>query len=127
MMKKLLTAALLTVLAAGTFTAVAVPPNFDRVEGRLDAMTRTLDLTEEQQKQVKAILEERLQQRQAVRGAMHEKIKSVLNDEQKVKLDNIRAEREARWAGRHWGMGPGRGRPCDYRMGRFQGPPVDQN
>ena len=126
-MKKLLTAALLTVLAAGTFAAIAVPPNFDMVEGRLDAMTRTLDLTEEQQKQVKAILEERLQQRQALRGQMHEKIKTVLNDEQKAKLDSIRAEREARWAGRHWGKGKGQGRPCDYRMGRFQGPYVDQN
>ena len=122
-MKKLITAALLTTLAAGTFAAIAVPPNFDRVEGRLDVMTRTLDLTDEQQTQVRAILEERLQQRQALRGEMHEKIKSVLNDEQKAKLDNIRAEREARWTGKHRGQG----RPCDYRMGRFQGPYVDQN
>jgi Spy/CpxP family protein refolding chaperone len=87
-------------------------PGRQTVEERLQAMTEFLGLTPAQQSQIKPILEDTQQQMQAImkddslsredrgskmrslREATDEKIRAVLNDEQKKKFDERRKEQQ---------------------------------
>ncbi|MBV9607954.1 MAG: hypothetical protein JO187_00230 [Acidobacteria bacterium] len=82
---------------------------------QLQHMTKTLNLTADQQAKIKPILEERQQKisalmqdnslnredRRAKFGEIHssssQQIRAILTADQQQKLDQMRAEREARW------------------------------
>jgi Spy/CpxP family protein refolding chaperone len=85
-----------------------------RVEARLDAMTKSLDLTAEQREKVKPILEEQMKQMEAVRADQsmsaeqkraksqeirkeyNDKIEQVLTPEQKEKFKKMQQEQRSR-------------------------------
>ena len=81
------------------------------IQRRLERMSQYLELSETQKTQIKAILEEQQAKRRAMRGEMHDRISAVLNEQQRTKFEQMRAQR-------------GKGRPgggCRGRGGRGQG------
>ena len=120
-MKTLVTTIAAITLGTIALTSFAAPygygPYGNRMETRLERMTEHLNLNEEQNKQIRALLEKQIQVRDSMRGKMHDDIKSVLNEEQQAKFtamherrQQIRAERLARRDGRYCNQrrGPGR-------------------
>lgn len=99
-------------------------PSPERAAARL---TERLDLTAEQQEQVKGVLEESFARRAEVRAAhreemdalrdqTHEKLAAILTAEQVEKLDQLRELRQERMERR---------RDCVGRPGRGNGGPAD--
>ena len=125
-MKTLVTTIAAITLGTSALTSFAAPygygpygygPYGNRMETRLERMTEHLNLNEEQNKQIRALLEKQIQVRDSMRGKMHADIKSVLNEEQQAKFtamherrQQIRAERLARRDGKYCNQrrGPGR-------------------
>ena len=85
-----------------------------RINRRLDFLTRELDLTADQQVQVRGVLEEQQATRTSMRGRTHGRISSLLTDTQRSKFDqmraNLRGGRQGTW-GPGGGGGPGMGYP----------------
>ena len=90
-----ITAAVL--LGGMTVAAIASPygygPDSNRVDARVARMTEHLNLSNEQQKQIRTMIEAHKAERQAMRGKMHADISSVLNDEQKAKFQAMHEQR----------------------------------
>lgn len=61
-------------------------------EEQLERLTQKLNLTSEQQAQVKPILAEKQERLQQVRRETHEKIKAILTEEQKAKFEEMKAK-----------------------------------
>jgi Spy/CpxP family protein refolding chaperone len=87
-----------------------------RIQRRLDRMAQHLELNEGQKTQIKAILEEQHAKRSSMRDETHNRIAAVLNEQQRIKLDEMRAQRRkgggeggrGRRSGGH-GYGAGKG------------------
>jgi|GEM_PF-3665277 len=119
-MKKLVTTIAAIMLGTIALTGFASPygygPSSNRMETRLEHMTNYLNLNEDQQQQIKALFEKKVQERKAMRGKMHEDIKSVLNEEQQARFTAMHEERQQRRAER---IAKKRdGKYCDQRRGR---------
>ncbi len=57
-----------------------------RVEHKVEKMTKHLELTPEQQEQIKPIIAEKLAKMKAAQTESHTKIEAILTDEQKAKV-----------------------------------------
>jgi Spy/CpxP family protein refolding chaperone len=72
---------------------------------RLDRMAETLTLDDAQKARMKALFEENKAERQALREQMRAQISEILNDDQRVKMGEMRVQRrehrKAARAGRH--------------------------
>lgn len=68
----------------------------NRMEHRIERMTERLNLTVEQQGQIKSLFEQQQEAYKAARQQMQENIRSVLNDEQKTTFDEMRSRHEDR-------------------------------
>ncbi len=80
-------------LAALFFTHAALPARIhaeEMKERRLERMTKTLDLTSDQQAAVKAALEDQRVKMKALHEETEIKITSVLNDDQKKKYADLK-------------------------------------
>lgn len=84
---------------------------------RIERMARYLELSEEQETQIKAILQEQHAKRVGLREETHKRISAILNEQQRGKLEQMRAQRGQGGAGggrgrggaRSYGAGPGFG------------------
>lgn len=76
----------------------------DMVEKKMGKMTEALGLTDEQASEVKALMSEKMAKKEAVRAEAHEKkyaiheeysgkIRALLNEEQQVKFDAMKAKK----------------------------------
>jgi Spy/CpxP family protein refolding chaperone len=98
-MKKTLIA--LTLSLAIPAAAIAVGPGGTvDYRPRLERMTRTLDLSEQQQADLEALFRKQAEQRRAQREKNRAQIRAILTEEQAAKLDEMRARRMERFAGR---------------------------
>lgn len=70
----------------------------EHVIQRLDEQ---LDLSDEQHSQVEALVKEQFEKRQALRTESDNRMKEILNDEQKAKFEHMKAERKTRWQKMH--------------------------
>lgn len=68
----------------------------DPADRRMERMSEQLNLTETQQEQIRAILDEQRQQRDAQRAAVRERIDAVLTPEQLAQRDQRMEERQTR-------------------------------
>jgi Spy/CpxP family protein refolding chaperone len=68
----------------------------DRSDQRMERMTEQLNLTEAQQEQIRDILDEQRQQREAQRAAVRERIDAVLTPEQLALRDQQIEQRQTR-------------------------------
>ncbi len=68
----------------------------DRSDRGMERMTEQLDLTETQQEQIRSILDEQRQQRDAQRAAVRERIDAVLTPEQLALRDQQMEQRQTR-------------------------------
>lgn len=76
-------------------------------EHRAERMAEQLQLTEQQQTEMKKIYEEQHEQRRALREQTHKRLNDILTPEQQAKWQQLRDERRKRFCdrgGRH-GMG----------------------
>ncbi len=110
-----------TALALGLVTAVQAAPGHERGERgahseeraqkRLDHLTQALNLTDAQQLQIKALIDEQraarhdlFQRQRDEKRALHEAHKAqmdqILSAEQKTKMEEIRAEHRQRFEGK---------------------------
>lgn len=80
-----------------------------RIQRRLDRMSRYLELNDRQKAQVKAILEEQHAKRMSMRTEMHNRIAAVLDEEQRAKFEQMKAQRGKGRPGGGQGYGPGPG------------------
>lgn len=74
-----------------------------RMQRRLQRMTQYLGLSAAQQTQIKAIMEEQQAKRTTLRTETHERISSVLSEQQQAVFEQMRAQRGK---GRPGGWGP---------------------
>ena len=65
----------------------------ERIQRRLDRMTRYLELNEEQKTQIKAIMEVQQAKRTAMRQETQNRISDVLNEQQRAKFVDMRGRR----------------------------------
>lgn len=96
---------LFAALAALSIGAVAGPPGgglfgADRIDGQLERMAERLDLTTEQEAQVRAILDAEQARRAADRAEVRAQIDAVLTDAQRAQRDQAIAKRMDRRAQR---------------------------
>ncbi len=84
----------------------------------MSKLTKRLKLTEEQQAEIRSILEEKMQKKQAMREEKRKlrqetetKIQGVLTDEQQVQFNQLREEKQERRRGPGDKRGGGWGRP----------------
>ena len=63
----------------------------------LERMDKELDLTDEQRKEVKDLFQSHHAKFKALREETHARLENILDDEQQLKLETIKAERKARW------------------------------
>jgi Spy/CpxP family protein refolding chaperone len=87
-----------------------------RIQRRLERMSEYLELNESQKTQVKDILEEQHAKRMSMRAETHSQISAVLDEQQRAKFDQMRAQRGKGRPGCGWGRrgggqgyGPGTG------------------
>jgi protein CpxP len=97
-------AALACVLATGAAGALAAPLGAhplaaDRIEMRLERMAERLDLTDAQQEEIRALLDEHHQAADLERAQLREQIDAVLTHEQRA----LRDEQLSQMRGRHGG------------------------
>lgn len=87
-----------TILAIALGGALIAPFAFAGPGGgpNLDRMADRLDLTDAQQAQIEEIFEQHRTQRDQMREQHREEVRAVLTDEQKAKLDELRANRPYR-------------------------------
>jgi hypothetical protein len=149
-MKKLFTAIAFSVLTATAITAAAQSPDCgvgrglspcyqqgpgagygpgrqggqvsveDRIDRRVGRLTARLNLSNEQQAQVRTILQEQAGKGAASWEETHNRIAGVLNDEQRAQFEQWRAQRGG--GGRGMGRGPGYGSGAGYGQGPGVGP-----
>ena len=67
---------------------------------RMEKMTKKLNLTTDQQAQIKQIMEETKTEAQEMRKKHDERILAVLNDEQKKKYEDMKSKMKERWKGK---------------------------
>lgn len=116
-MKTLVTT--LAIVAFGaTALAVASPYEYGNHHGkyaekRIERMTQHLDLTDQQQEQVRTLIENQVKDRQNMHQQMQEKIRAVLTDEQIKTFDEMHAKREkqrmAKYSGEYCDREKGKG------------------
>lgn len=87
----------------------------DRINRRVERLTARLNLSPEQQAQVRTILQEQSSQGAASWNETHNRIAAVLNDQQRAQFEQWRAQRGGR--GRGMGPGPGYGPGSSYGPG----------
>lgn len=110
-----------TALVLGLATAAHAAPGHDRgahgeerAQKRLQHLSTTLNLTEAQQLQIKALMDEQRDtrqelfqrhrsERQAMRDAHKAELDQILSAEQKVKMEELRAERRQHFEGKRQG------------------------
>ncbi len=87
-------------------------------DSKMSKLTKRLKLTEEQQAEIRSILEEKMQKKQAMREEKRKlrqetetKIQGVLTDEQQVQFNQLREEKQERRRGPGDKRGGGWGRP----------------
>jgi Spy/CpxP family protein refolding chaperone len=87
-----------------------------RIQRRLDRMSEYLGLDETQKGQIRTIMEEQHARRMSMRAETHNRISAVLNEDQRAKLEQMRAQRpkgrpDGGWGRRGGGRayGPGSG------------------
>ncbi len=119
-----------TALALGLASSVQAAPGHDRGEHgarseeraqkRLDHLTQVLNLTDAQQLQIKALMDEQraarhdlFQRQRDEKRALHEAHKAqldlILSAEQKARMEEIRAEHRQRFEGKRHGGRHGHG------------------
>lgn len=118
-MKKLITAATVIVLGSIALTGFASPYERgdrynSRAEHRLERMTEHLKLSDEQQQQIKALIDQQIEARKAAKQQMKNKIRAVLTDEQKATFDEMQAARKDK---REKRMAMRDGKFCDHHKG----------
>lgn len=69
-----------------------------RHEKHLDKMAQELNLTDVQKKQVEAIFKEQGEKMKATHDETHARLAKVLTPEQVKKMDDLRRERQEKWA-----------------------------
>jgi len=80
-----------------------------RIQRQLERMSEYLELNETQKTQVKAILEEQHAKRMTMRAEMHNRIASVLDEQQRARFEQMRAQRAKGRPGGGWGRRGGQG------------------
>ena len=104
-MNKLIALSTALLLGTTTMAAIASPdgygPRHDRMEKRIERMTEQLNLTTEQQAQIKTMFEEHKDERKAMRERMHKDINAVLNEEQQSRFKAFREQRHMKRMARH--------------------------
>ena len=92
----------------------------DRVNHRVERLTAHLNLSTEQQAQVKTILQEKNAKLTAAWKETHDRIAAVLNDQQRAQFEQWHAQHGA--GGRGMGPGSGSGRGTSGSQGSGVGP-----
>jgi len=90
-------AAILLTLALPTAFATGGGDWKAHSERRLERMTQELQLTDAQKTSVRTLMEAQWAQRKEMREQMRTQFAGVLTPEQMTKLDQLHAERKARW------------------------------
>ena len=87
-----------------------------RIQRRLERISEYLALNEKQKTQIRSILEEQHAERVSMRAEMHNRISAVLDEQQRAKVEQMRAQRGKWGPGGGWGRrgggqgyGPGQG------------------
>jgi len=99
-MKKLTTLLIAALLGTGAFAVAASPDDYrdqrheERVEKRIDHMTEQLNLSAEQQKQIRALYEKHREERKAMRDAKKKDLEAILTKEQREKWQKHREDRK---------------------------------
>ena len=92
----------------------------DRIDRRVGRLTARLNLSNEQQAQVRTILQEQSGKGAASWEETHNRIAGVLTDEQRAQFEQWRAQRGG--GGRGMGRGPGYGPGAGYGRSPGVGP-----
>ena len=90
-----------------------------RIQRRLERMSEYLELNDTQKAQVKTIIEEQHAKRMSMRTEMHNRIAAVLDEQQRAKFEQMKAQRGKGRPGGGWGR---RGGGQGYGAGPATGP-----
>jgi Spy/CpxP family protein refolding chaperone len=80
-----------------------------RADRKVDRMAEHLQLTEQQQAEVKDIFASQREKHMKLRDETHEKIQAILTEEQRATMAKHHEEREGRFCGKSWKGGHGEG------------------
>ncbi|MDZ7735187.1 MAG: hypothetical protein U5P41_02850 [Gammaproteobacteria bacterium] len=92
-MRKLFSILAFTAMLAPA-AALAGAAGGDAQQSPMDRMAEQLGLTEQQQSEIEAIIEEQQQKQMALRQETQEQIDEVLTDDQRAKLEEIQQQRQ---------------------------------
>ncbi|MEW6677800.1 MAG: Spy/CpxP family protein refolding chaperone [Pseudomonadota bacterium] len=117
--KSLIALAAVVAVGAGMSTAIARPGAGPDEGARVEFMAKKLQLTPDQQAQMKTLFEEQRQLREQMRATMQDRMKNILTQEQFAKLEDMREQRMERMErNRGNDRGPGMGRGCERGQGQ---------
>jgi len=95
-MKNILIASLFTLTTAASAAAFAAPDDMGKYHDRhMQRMSSELQLTEEQQQQLRAIHQEQFGKMKALHEEKQEKVNAILTEEQRGKWQELREQRRA--------------------------------
>ncbi len=89
-----------------------------RMNDRMERMAEHLNLTTEQQAQIKEMIDKQMEARKSERNRMQENIRSVLNEEQKTAFDEMRSKHDKRMQKRLAKHGDSE--YCDHEKGHYR-------
>lgn len=93
-MKPILIAGLLALSTAASASVLAAPEDMSKYHDRhMQRMTSELQLTEEQQQQLRTVHQEQFDKMKALHQEKQEKVEAILTDEQRSKWQELREER----------------------------------
>lgn len=93
-MKHILIAGLLALSTAASASVLAAPADMSKYHDKhMQRMTSELQLTEEQQQQLRAVHQEQFDKMKALHQEKQEKVDAILTDEQRSKWQELREQR----------------------------------
>lgn len=97
-MKKLMLALLIAAPLVGAPLLASAQPDHDRFqEHALERMQSNLNLSEQQKTEIDKIFSEHREKMQTLRSQTHERVNSVLNEEQRAKMATMHEQRKEKW------------------------------
>lgn len=93
-MKHILIAGLFALTTAASASALAAPESPDRHHARhLERLSNTLELTPEQQEELRTVHQEHFEKMKALHAEKQEQVDTILTAEQRNKLQELREQR----------------------------------
>lgn len=96
-MKTVLLSLLLTAFLIPGISYAGSGGHHDHHKRMIEHMDKELELSDEQRSQVEAVFDEQRNKFQALRDETRTKLDAILDDEQMAKMEQMKAERKARW------------------------------